>query len=114
MADFQSLIVYGRQKPEISNSPDAKELIIQEGNIEFADISFTYHKKKVIDGFSLSVSPEEKVALVGRSGSGKTTLIKLLYRLYDVDLGVILIDGKNITGLKQESLRSQLSIVPQE
>jgi len=114
MADFQSLIEYGRQKPEISNSPDAKELIIQEGNIEFADISFTYHKKKVIDGFSLSVSPEEKVALVGRSGSGKTTLIKLLYRLYDVDLGVILIDGKNITGLKQESLRSQLSIVPQE
>ncbi|MBU1104215.1 MAG: ATP-binding cassette domain-containing protein, partial [Nanoarchaeota archaeon] len=58
--------------------------------------------------------PGERVALVGYSGSGKTTLVKLLYRLYDVDKGKIFIDGKNIKEFKQESLRGELSIVPQE
>ena len=62
----------------------------------------------------MRVPEGKKVALVGHSGSGKTTLIRLLYRLYDVDEGEILIDGRNIKDFKQESLRSELSIVSQE
>ena len=63
---------------------------------------------------ALKISPNEKVALVGHSGCGKTTLIKLLYRLYDTDQGEVIVDKKNIKDFKQESLRSELSIVPQE
>ncbi len=114
MADFQSLIQYDKVKNDVADKPNAKEMRVKKGKIEFRDISFTYHKKKVISEFSLSINPNEKVAFVGYSGSGKTTLIKLLYRLYDVDSGSIFIDGKNINEVKQESLRSELSIVPQE
>jgi len=64
--------------------------------------------------FNLSIKKNEKVALVGHSGCGKTTLVKLLYRLFDVNSGKILIDGKDIRDFKQESLRGELSIVPQE
>ena len=60
------------------------------------------------------LSANKRVALVGSSGSGKSTLIKLLYRFYDVDEGEILIDGKDIRSFSQKSLRSELSIVPQE
>jgi len=71
-------------------------------------------KNKILDNFDLKIKPNEKVAFVGHSGCGKTTLIKLLYRLYDVNEGDILIDKENITKVKQESLREELSIVPQE
>jgi ABC-type multidrug transport system fused ATPase/permease subunit len=62
----------------------------------------------------LKIKKNEKIALIGHSGCGKTSLMRLLYRLYDVESGKILIDGKNINEFKQESLRSELSIVPQE
>ena len=68
----------------------------------------------MVKNFNLEIKPGEKVALVGHSGSGKSTLVKLLYRLYDVTAGRILIDNQNVKDVKQESLRSELSIVPQE
>ena len=114
MADFDALFKYGKIENEIKDKPDAKELVISEGLIEFKNISFSYHKRKIFSNFNLKINENEKVALVGHSGSGKTTLIKLLYRFYDVDKGEILIDKKNIKDFKQESLRSELSIVPQE
>jgi len=114
MADFQSLIDYDKIKNDVPDVKGAKELHISEGKIEFNNVSFMYQKKEVIKEFSLEIKPKEKVALVGYSGSGKTTLVKLLYRFYDVGGGEILIDGKNISQVKQESLRSELSIVPQE
>ena len=101
---------------EIKDIENAKEAKIRNGEIVFEDIRFTYPKRKngAINGFSLKIKPNEKIALVGHSGCGKTTLIKLLYRLYDVDSGKILIDGKDIKSFKQQSLRAELSIVPQE
>ena len=60
------------------------------------------------------VPKNKKIALVGHSGCGKTTLVKLLYRFYDVDSGEILIDKQDIRGFKQESLREEMSVVPQE
>jgi ATP-binding cassette subfamily B protein len=114
LADFHSLTQYGDLKKDVVDKVNAPALKISKGKIEFKDVSFTYHKKEVINNFSLKVNPNEKVAIVGYSGSGKTTLIKLLYRLYDINAGSIFIDGKNIVDIKQESLRSELSIVPQE
>jgi len=114
MADFQSLFAYGKFHNEIKDKPNAEKLEIKAGKIEFKNVCFNYGKRKVFEDFNLKINPNEKVALVGHSGSGKTTLIKLLYRLYDVNVGEILIDNKNLKDVKQESLRSELSIVPQE
>ena len=114
MTDFHDLFQYGQIEQEVKDASDAKAESIKEGKIEFKKVNFKYHHKKVFDDFNLIISPGEKVALVGHSGSGKTTLIKLLYRLYDIDSGEILIDDANIKKFKQQSLRSELSIVPQE
>lgn len=114
MADFQDLFQYGRIENEIKDKPGAPNLKIHEGTIEFRNISFAYHKRLIFKNFTLTIPKHRKVALVGHSGSGKSTLIKLLYRLYDVDKGEILIDSKKIKDFNQESIRSELSIVPQE
>jgi len=116
MADFQELFEYKKIENEIKDKPSAKDLKIENGVIEFKDVSFSYGKKKAfcLDKFNLKFKKNEKIAFVGHSGCGKTTLVKLLYRLYDVHDGEILIDGKNINNFKQESLREGLSIVPQE
>jgi len=114
MADFQPLFNYGRIKNEIKDNKGAKDLKIKRGEIKFMNVSFAYKRRKIFSKFSLKIRENEKVAIVGPSGSGKTTLIKLLYRLYDVNEGSILIDGKDIKDFKQETLRSELSIVPQD
>ncbi len=114
MADFQDLFEYGKVSNEIKDKPGAKDLIIRKGSVEFRNIDFGYGKRKIFKNFNLKIKPNEKVALVGHSGSGKTTLVKLLNRFYDVDKGKILIDGKDIRDFKQESVRSQTGIVPQE
>ncbi len=82
--------------------------------IEFRDITFSYGKEKVIKNFSLKIQRGEKVALVGLSGSGKSTLVSLLLRLYNVDSGEILIDGKNIKQYTIESLRDAFALVSQD
>jgi ATP-binding cassette, subfamily B, heavy metal transporter len=114
MADFQDLFEYGKSKNEIKDKPDAKKLKIRSGEIEFKNVDFSYGKKKLFKNFNLRIPKNKKVALVGHSGCGKTSLIKLLYRFYDVDSGEIVIDNKNIDNYVQESLRSEMAIVPQE
>ena len=81
-------------------------------NIE--EVSKAFDIKELLIGVSLGVSEGDRIGIVGRNGSGKSTLIKLLYRLYDLDSGRIFVDGEDIKDFKQESLRSEMSIVPQE
>lgn len=114
MADFQELFQYGKFQNAIKDKPKAERSAIRIGEIEFRNVLFNYGKRKIFENFNLKINPNEKVALVGHSGSGKTTLIKLLYRLYDINSGEILIDQKNVKEFKQDFLRSELSIVPQE
>ena len=116
LGDFQELCEYDKIKNDIEDKPNSPKLKIRNGEVEFRDISFVYPNKKTkaIDNLNLIMKTNEKVALVGHSGCGKTTLVKLLYRFYDINSGEILIDSKNIKNFKQESLRSELSIVPQE
>lgn len=83
-------------------------------SIEFKNVTFSYGKGDVIRNFSLKVSKGEKVALVGLSGSGKSTLISLLLRLYNVESGEILIDGKNIKNYTINSLRATFALVSQD
>lgn len=114
MADFDALFEYDKISNEIEDKSNAQNIDIKTGSVEFNDVKFSYGKRKIFDNLNFKIKPNEKIALVGHSGSGKTTLVKLLYRLYDANSGEILIDGKNIKEFKQESLRSELSIVPQE
>ena len=114
MADFDPLFDYGDIANEIQDKPNAKKLKINQGTIEFKNVDFKYHKRSIFQKFNLNIKKDQKVALVGHSGCGKTTLVKLLYRLYDPQKGQILIDNKDIKDFKQESLREELSIVPQE
>ncbi len=114
MSDFQALFEYDKIKNDIKDGQNSEDLKINKGEIEFDKIKFSYHDRKIIDNVSLKINSGEKVALVGHSGSGKTTIVKLLYRFYDVNSGAIKIDGKDIRDVKQESLREEMSIVPQE
>jgi ATP-binding cassette subfamily B protein len=114
MIDFQDLFEYGKIENEIKDKPGAKAMKITRGSIEFKDVDFKYSKRKIFDGFNLKIPANKKYALVGHSGCGKSTLVNLLYRLYDIEGGEILIDGKNIADSKQQSLRNEMAIVPQE
>lgn len=100
---------------EIKDIEGAKKLHIQKGNIEFKNIWFLYNQDvKVFEKFSLSIKSWEKIWVVWASGSGKSSLVKLLFRLYDIQSWEILIDGQDISKVSQDSLRSQISMVPQD
>ncbi|MFH1173677.1 MAG: ABC transporter ATP-binding protein [archaeon] len=114
IADFESLFQYGKVQQEITDSPGARQLLVNEGTITFQNVTFKHKGRKILDRFSLRIPKNKKVAIIGPSGAGKTTIIKLLYRFYDPAEGTIRIDDKNIKDVTQESLRSELSIVPQE
>ncbi|MFA6420337.1 MAG: ABC transporter ATP-binding protein [archaeon] len=115
LADLQSVVQYKKIKQEVVDANNAIDFKVKKGSIEFRNVNFGYNpKRKIIDCFNLKINPKEKVAFVGQSGAGKTTIVKLIYRFYDVNGGEILIDGKNINTFTQNSLRNELSIVPQE
>ena len=115
LADLDSVVKYKKIQPDVKDKKGAKNIKIIRGKIEFKKVNFYYNsKKKIINNFDLIINPLEKVAFVGHSGAGKTTIIKLLYRLYEIQEGEILIDDKNINNVTQKSLRNELSIVPQE
>jgi ABC-type multidrug transport system fused ATPase/permease subunit len=99
---------------DVVDAPGAPELVVTKGAIYIDRVSFKYHRKTVLNDLSLSVSPGEKIGLVGGSGAGKTTLVNLLTRLYDPAKGAIFIDGQDIRGVTQESLRRSISFIPQD
>ncbi len=114
MASFEVIFKFNKIENEIKDKINAKNLKVKSGTIEFKNINFWYGKRELFKDFNLKINKNEKVAFVGHSGCGKTTLIKLLYRLYDVNSGGVLIDGEDIRNFKKESLRREIAIVPQE
>lgn len=103
-------------EPDIADDADAVELGAVEGRITFQDVSFQYKdgEETVLRHINLDVKPGEYLALVGSSGGGKTTLCSLIPRFYDVDEGRILLDGKDIRGIRLQSLRDHIGIVQQD
>jgi ATP-binding cassette subfamily B multidrug efflux pump len=99
----------------ITDRSDAATLKVERGEIRFENARFHYGRASgVIEDFSLTIRPGEKVGIVGRSGAGKSTLVNLLLRFYDLEGGRILIDGQDISRVTQESLRRQIGMVTQD
>ena len=99
----------------VKDKPDAKPIIVKHGTIAFDNVSFSYGgKNRVLENFSLTIQPGEKVGLVGRSGAGKSTLVNLLLRFYDIESGQIRIDGQDIAQVAQNSLRANIGMVTQD
>ncbi len=93
----------------------AEPLRVPRGEIRFERVRFAYGgERSVIEDFTLTIRPGEKIGLVGRSGAGKSTIVNLLLRFYDVEGGRILIDGQDIAGVTQTSLRAQVGMVTQD
>lgn len=99
----------------VKDVPNASKLVVPRGEIGFDHVRFHYGQtKSVIEDLSLTIQPGEKVGIVGPSGAGKSTMVNLLLRLYDVESGVVSIDGQDISKATQESLRSQIGMVTQD
>lgn len=102
-------------RPALVDIPNAFALDRIEGHVEFRDVSFSYVPGvPVLHSISLEAKPGQTIALVGPTGAGKTTIVNLLTRFYDIDSGTILVDGRDIRTIAQESLRRLLGVVLQD
>lgn len=101
---------------KVYDREDAKELQVQEGQIEFQNVSFRYPdgEKDVLHNVSFTIEPGMNAALVGASGGGKTTLVNLILRFYEVTSGEILIDGSDVKDVTLKSLRESIGMVQQD
>jgi len=100
---------------EIMDPGDANPLKIENGVVEFKNVSFGYSEDRgILRNISFTVPAGQTVAIVGPSGAGKSTISKLLYRFYDVSSGSITIDGQDIQSVTQQSLRDAIGVVPQD
>ncbi|RJL20453.1 ABC transporter ATP-binding protein [Paracoccus siganidrum] len=99
----------------LTDAPGALELDQIAGRVEFSDVGFSYGRGEGgIRNLNLTIQPGQKIGIVGASGAGKSTLVALLLRLYDVETGAIRVDGHDLRGVTQESLRRQIGMVTQE
>jgi ATP-binding cassette, subfamily B, heavy metal transporter len=113
--DIEKMFEVLSRKPEVRDVPGAKPLIVTSGHVRFDNVRFSYDPERpILKGLSFEVPAGKTVAIVGPSGAGKSTISRLLFRLYDVSGGQILIDGEDIRNVTQESLRASIGMVPQD
>jgi ATP-binding cassette subfamily B multidrug efflux pump len=99
----------------ITDSEQAKDLQVTEGDIRFDNVSFAYNDDgRVFNRLNLHIPGTEKVGIVGRSGAGKSSLVSLMLRFYDIQSGTLSIDQQNIRDVRQESLRENIAMVTQD
>jgi ATP-binding cassette subfamily B protein len=115
LADMEKMFTLLDQHREVADSPGARPLSIQQAELRFSQIDFSYEKnRQILFDVDFTIAAGTTTAVVGHSGSGKSTLARLLFRFYDVDKGALLIDGQDIRDVTQSSLRSAIGIVPQD
>ena len=102
-------------EPDIKDKEGAKDIVIQQGAINFEDVVFGYEEGQVIlEDFNLNIRAGERIALVGPTGAGKTTVVNLISRFYDIREGQLLIDGHDVRDVTLNSLRSQMGVMMQD
>ncbi|MGB3446271.1 MAG: ABC transporter ATP-binding protein/permease [Xanthobacteraceae bacterium] len=113
--DIEKMFGMLARNPEVKDVPGAKALVVTSGRVQFDDVHFAYDpERKILQGLSFEVPAGKTVAIVGPSGAGKSTISRLLFRLYEVSGGRILIDGQDIREVTQRSLRASIGMVPQD
>jgi ATP-binding cassette subfamily B protein len=113
--DIEKMFGVLSRNPEVKDRPGAKSLAVASGTVRFDDVRFSYDPERpILKGLSFEVPAGKTVAIVGPSGAGKSTISRLLFRLYDISGGRILIDGQDIRDVTQESLRASIGMVPQD
>jgi ATP-binding cassette subfamily B protein len=113
--DIEKMFGVLARDPEIKDAPGAKPLVVTSGHVRFDDVRFAYDpERQILKGLSFEVPAGKTVAIVGPSGAGKSTISRLLFRLYDISGGSIQIDGQDIRGVTQDSLRAAIGMVPQD
>lgn len=113
--DIEKMFGVLTRNPEVKDLPGAQPLVVGSGNVRFDNVQFSYDPERpILKGLSFDVPAGKTVAIVGPSGAGKSTISRLLFRLYDVSGGQILIDGQDIRGVTQSSLRASIGMVPQD
>ncbi|MCX6793101.1 MAG: ABC transporter ATP-binding protein [Candidatus Falkowbacteria bacterium] len=114
-ADSSEMVLTLNLPHEVKDTKNAKSLVVKKSNIIFDNVSFAFSKERpILKSISLSITGGEKIALVGPSGAGKSTIVRLIMRLYNLKQGTITIDGQDIQKVTLASLRSAISIVPQD
>ncbi|CAM1652047.1 MULTISPECIES: ABC transporter ATP-binding protein/permease [Bartonella] len=115
LTDIEAMFDLLDVKQEVTDAPDAKPLIVKEGEIRFNHVEFSYDtNRQILKDIDFSVPAGKTVAIVGPSGAGKSTISRLLFRFYDVQKGSITIDGQDIRSVTQKSLRQAIGMVPQD
>jgi ABC-type transport system involved in Fe-S cluster assembly fused permease/ATPase subunit len=113
--DIEKMFNVLARNPEIKDASGARPLVVTSGNLRFEDVRFSYDpERQILKGLSFEVPAGKTVAIVGPSGAGKSTISRLLFRLYDVSGGRILIDGQDIRNVTHASLRASIGMVPQD
>ncbi|CAF1384544.1 unnamed protein product [Rotaria magnacalcarata] len=113
--DMENMLDLLDIKPDVQDSPFAKDIVINNGMIEFDDVCFHYQPERpILKNISFNILPGQTLAIVGPSGAGKSTIVRLLFRFYDIQSGSIKIDGTDISNITQNSLRRSIGVVPQD
>ncbi|HRP30159.1 MAG TPA: ABC transporter transmembrane domain-containing protein, partial [Burkholderiaceae bacterium] len=115
LTDLDRMFGLLEREREVADAPDAKPLRVERGSVRFESVSFAYDAARpILHDLDFEIPAGKTVAVVGPSGAGKSTLARLLYRFYDVSSGRITIDGQDLRGVTQASLRAAIGIVPQD
>jgi ATP-binding cassette subfamily B protein len=113
--DMENMFTLLDEAPDVADSPDAAALVPGRGEVRFENVSFSHDgRQSGLDAVSFVARAGETTAIVGPSGSGKSTILRLLFRFYDPAEGRVLVDGQDLRGVTQASLRGQLGLVPQD
>jgi ATP-binding cassette subfamily B protein len=115
LIDMREMYELTDEAPEIIDAPGAGALAVTEGGVTFRDVEFGYGPdRQILHGVSFNVPGGGSLAVVGPSGAGKSTIFRLIYRMYDVTGGAVEIDGQDLRGVTQASLRAAIGVVPQD